>query len=377
MINRRHDRLKKLSDMDHTFQSAIQNLEDYGSDLIKMITNNNSKPDKTQTIPSLLPTTQSNISDAIAYNTKNESYFKNYEQDIKRILNTSADWKSEEFANTVRDWQEKNGFTGKWIDGKFGMATMHKLVQQDPALAKSYDVYAPWKIRHINDKPYNRVINLTGEVDRIRKEMGATDIPLNMLMGWIQVESGGNINSRGLESLDERGLFQVSRDEAKAIGADHDKISTDQDYSIRAGINLARYHANRIDQILSKYPNMSKVFVKGTELYWKLVLFSFSAGAGTADALVNRMASSGEQFSSWDDVMKFAAANPSGFKHSPIKWSYHVNRAFNLGNQISGISPTGPVAFQSAVAFSTYSRIKNAKRIARMLVLKKINAGPE
>lgn len=308
-----------------------------------------------------MPQPTFNVQAAIAYNTKSEEYFKNQAADIKRVLGTSADWKSEEFAKAVHDWQQKNGFAGNWVDGKFGPATMGKVAKLDPTIAKNYDAYAPWKTKHMNEKPYSRVTSLTSEVDRIRHEMGATDIPLNMLMGWIQVESGGKLSSRGLESLDERGLFQVSRDEAQAIGEDHDKIGSDQDSSIRAGIKLARYHADRIDQILAKHPGMSGVFTKGSELYWRLVMFSFSAGAGTADALVARMQQSGEQFSNWDDVMKFAAANPSGFKHSPIKWSYHVNRAFNLGNQITGTQP--------AMAAYDLTRIKSAKRKARRLLL--------
>lgn len=301
------------------------------------------------------------VQGAITYNTKSEQYFKKYEPDIKRVLGTSADWKSEDFAKAVFDWQQKNGFTGHWVDGKFGPATMGKVSQIDPTLSKAYDAYAPWKDQHTNEKPYKRVQNLTADVDRIRREMGATDIPLNMLMGWIQVESGGNINSRGLASLDERGLFQVSRDEANAIGANHDEIGSNQDASIRAGINLARYHANNVDKMLTKYPRMASIFGKGTELYWHLVLFSFSAGAGTAEALIARMEQSGAQISSWDDVMKFAAANPHGFKHSPIKWSYHVNRAFNIGDQIAG---------KPAVAnIRTELRVKLAAIQARKLIL--------
>lgn len=315
----------------------------------------------------VLPPTQPekpafDVQAAAAYNAKSEQYFKNYENDIKRVLGTTADWKSEDFAKTVYDWQQKNGFSGKWVDGKFGPATMGKVSKLDPVLAKTYDAYAPWKSKHINEKPYKRVQDLLPEVDRIRREMGATDIPLNMLMGWIQVESGGNVNSRGLAELDERGLFQVSRDEANAIGANHDEIGSNQDASIRAGINLARYHANRIDQIMGKHPRMDRFFPKGSEMYWRLAMLSFSAGTGTAEALVARMDESGETFSNWDDVMKFAAANPHGFKHSPIKWSYHVNRAFNIGNQITGQQP--------AVAnLKVQLRIKNAKRKARKLIL--------
>lgn len=299
---------------------------------------------------------------AIAYNTKTEQYYKKYEDDIKRVLGSSAPWTSEQFAQDVYNWQTKNGFTGNWLDGKFGPITMSKVVKLDPQLSKSYDAYAPWRDKHVNEKPYKRVESYMGQVDRIRKEMGATDIPLNMLMGWMQVESGGNINSRGLESLDERGLFQISKDEAKAIGADHDKIGSDPDYSIRAGIELARYRAAGIDKMLAKYPRMASVFTKGSELYWRLVFFSFSAGSGTAEALIARMEQSGETISNWDDVMKFAAANPHGFKHSPVKWSYHVNRAFNLGNQMAGQ--------QAAVAsVKVEMRIKEARRKARKLIL--------
>ncbi len=300
---------------------------------------------------------------AMAYNIKSKEYFKTTEADIKRILGTSADWTSKEFAEAVYDWQKNNGFAGKWVDGKFGPATMGKMTKVDSTLAKNYDAYAPWKLKHTNEKPYKQVASLTSEVDRLRKEMGATDIPLSMLMGWMQVESGGKLSSRGLESLDERGLFQISRDEAKAIGADHDKIANDQEYSIRSGIMLAQHHAQGVDRILSKYPSMASAFSKGSDMYWRLVFFTFSAGGGTTEALVARMAQSGETFSTWDDVMKFAAANPSGFKHSPIKWSYHVNRAFNLGNQMAG-TPQAAVASAKVL-----QRIKNAKWAARKLIL--------
>ena len=302
-----------------------------------------------------------NVQAAVAYNTKSEQYFKNYASDVKRVLGTSADWKSEEFATAVHDWQQKNGFSGNWVDGKFGPATMSKLSKLDSALAKNYDAYAPWKTKHMNEKPYGRVASLASEVDRVRKQMGATDIPLNMLMGWIQVESGGKLNNLTTSAgFREAGLFQISEDEAKAIGADQDKIMQDQDYAISTGIQLARHHADRADQVLQKYPNMQQVFPKGSDMYWRLAMLGFSAGDGTVSKLVANMANSGEVFKSWDDVMAYAASNPSGYKHSPIKWTYHINRAFNLGNQMTG--------GQERVA-RLNARIKNAKIMARKLIL--------
>lgn len=300
---------------------------------------------------------------AMAYNTKSEQYFKPYADSIKKVIGSSAAWSSDQFAKDVYSWQTKNGFSGNWLDGKFGPATMGKVVKSDPQLAKTYDAYAPWKGQHINEKPYGRVANLKGEVDRIRKEMGATDIPLNMLMGWIQVESGGKMNNLTTSAgFREAGLFQISEDEAKAIGADQDKIMKDQDYAIRTGIQLARHHADRLDQTLAKNPSMQQYFPKGSDMYWRLGMMGFSAGDGTVSKLVTNMANSGEAFKSWDDVMKFVSFNPSGYKHSPIKWTYHINRAFNLGNQMTGQQP-------AVASVKIEMRIKEARRKARKLIL--------
>lgn len=372
MATRRDERLQKLADMSDTFESAFRHLKDYGTDLFKAFTSED-KPDTNQ--PSTYatkPTGQFNVAEAVSYNTKNEPYFQKYEADIKRVLGTSSDWKSEDFAKSVYNWQEKNGLTGKWLDGKFGPITMDKLSKQDPVLAKSYDAYEALKTKHLNDKPYSRVMNLTAEVDRIRREMGATDIPLSMLMGWIQVESGGRINDLTTSAgFREAGLFQISEEEAKSIGADQDRILKDQDYAIRTGIELVRHHAAKLDQILAQNPKVQPYFSKtaNPDLYWRLVMFGFSAGDGTLSKLVTNMANSGQEFKSWDDVMRYASYNPYGYKHSPIKWTYHINRAFNLGDQMV---PQQQQQQQMVANIRAKQRIKNAKREARMLVLQRV-----
>lgn len=328
---------------------------------------NNQFPITNPQLKSVKLTPAFDFSSAQSYNVKSEQYFKPYAEGIKKILGTNSDWKSPEFAKAVFDWQQKNGLTGKWIDGKLGPVTVGKMTQVDSQLSNVYDPYMPWKMKHVNEKPYKRVMTLKDEVERIRNEMGASDIPLSLLLGWIQVESGGRVDDLTTSAKQlgwEAGLFQLSRDEAATLGADKDKLLTDKDYSIRAGIKLAQHHAQGINRILAKYPGSEKIFAKGSEMYWRLVFFSFSAGPGVADALVGRLVSSGQSISSWDDVMRFAAQNPHGYKHSPIKWSYHTQRMWNIGSQAVGNKP--------AIAALVSKRIKEAALKARQIIIGKL-----
>lgn len=375
MTTTRKDRIKKLADIGDIFQSIGDKVHEYGSDIAGLFTKKNlDEPEPTPTLqPSpVIPSEQSNMAGAIAYNTRAETAFKSNAERIKQNLSTTADWKSLQFAQAVYNWQKHNGLDGKWVDGKFGPLTMSVMVKTDPALKNDYDPYSTWKMKHINDVPSNHVQNLAPEVDKIRKEMGATNIPLNLLLGWMQVESAGNLNSRGLASLDERGLFQISKDESNAINVDHNRVGTDIDYSIRSGIELAKYRANQIDKILSRYPNMIQTFTKDSDMYWRLVFFAFSAGEGSAELLVSRMSNSGISFSNWNDVMEFAASNQYGFKHSPVKWSYHVNRAFDLGNRLnSSISSSKTAEKIKILNLNKSLRIDKVRKTARTIVLTK------
>ncbi len=296
---------------------------------------------------------QFDLQSAITYNSKSQQYFKKYESDIKRILNVSVDWNTPEFAQSVYDWQQKNGFDGKWVDGKLGPHTIAKMASTDGALKDSYDSYAMVRDRHRDEKVNPMVLSLKDDVDRIRKEMNATDIPLGFLLGWIQVESGGRLNDISHGAGREAGLFQVSEGEAKAIGADQDRIMQDRDYAIKTGIDLVRHHEKQLA------PTITQLFAQGSDLYWRLVFMGFVNGDAAVKELVRKLQASGQQINNWDDIMTWAQYNsPYIAGHSSAKWLPHIERSFNLAKQID-----------KPVSASIKLRIKKAKRSARIIIL--------
>lgn len=161
-------------------------------------------------------------------------------------------------------------------------------------------------------------------LDKLQKASAESGIPLGLMIGWIAKESGGRIGD--LTKLDERGYFQLHPDESKALGLDHQRLSTDPDYSIAGGVALIKKYMGRVDGL--------GVAPKGSEYYWKVVKLFHTMGSGAAAKIV-KMASAAGAVSSWESLEKYALDNETELfrivKHSPTKWFPLVDKVYATG----------------------------------------------
>lgn len=132
-----------------------------------------------------------------------------------------------------------------------------------------------------------------------RKKVGQTlpllqkyagDIPLYLLLGWIDIESSGDVTHEEKNALDEISYFQISAEERKAIKfdkpGDREKMLQDtkvgREFAIKAGIADVKLHEKFIQTLgVTRNP--------ASETYWKLVKLSHTIGPGAVSRLFKRM----------------------------------------------------------------------------------------
>lgn len=132
----------------------------------------------------------------------------------------------------------------------------------------------------------------------------SSQIPLGVLVGWIARESGGKLSDT--TKYDERGYFQLMPDESKALGLDHQRLSTDSTYSINAGLLL-----------IGKYMKQAValgIAPQGSSFFWKLVKLIHSMGLGAVQKIVAAAKADGST-TSWSALEQFAMDHNSEPEH--------------------------------------------------------------
>ena len=150
------------------------------------------------------------------------------------------------------------------------------------------------------------------------------DIPLNLLMGWIQVESGRDLGS--LTSICERGYFQLHPDESIMLGLDHDLVGTNAEYSVQAGIALVKMYRKTVDALSAKYG-----ITKGDDVYWRLVkLCHFIPSA--PKKILALMDEAGAKDRSWEGIRTFVTEHKetlqASIKRDPLDGLRGVDHMF-------------------------------------------------
>lgn len=170
----------------------------------------------------------------------------------------------------------------------------------------------------------------------LRTAAQASGIPLGLLVGWIAKESGGKLSDT--TSLDERGYFQLMPSESKKLGLDHQRLSTDSDYSISAGIDLIQDYQKSVDAL--------GVAPSGSSYYWRLVKLAHSMGAGQMKKVVKAAQSAGEA-DTWESLKAYALTMKINGPQ-PKKWFPFVDSVYSVGKPFGfGVeSLVGVVSFR-------------------------------
>lgn len=170
----------------------------------------------------------------------------------------------------------------------------------DPKDPKQKALRDEWT--RIRDRQVRPLIWLRQVIDQLDAHRGT--LPRDFLLGWMAVESDGQVTS--LTSRGERGYFQVdwiggeAKEQLGLSKDDFNRLSTDRNFSIAEGVELAERYRHFI---LSHFSQVSD----GTELLWRLTKGRHAA-SGTLTNALNKLVKSGKPIT-WPAV---SGAVPSG-----------------------------------------------------------------
>jgi len=155
------------------------------------------------------------------------------------------------------------------------------------------------------------------------------NIPLEFLLGWVAVESDGRIDV--VTNLNERGFFQIHPDESKDRRFQHERLTTDPDYSVQAGIRNVRYYADLARQ---RFPSIPA----GSELFWRIVKLQHAMGSGLTWKLLNSMRASNIALT-WEEIKRYEVTNGPRLHRlltkKPLgRFSRNVDGVFTRGREI-------------------------------------------
>ena len=255
------------------------------------------------------------------FNRKSRAYIKWVQRSLNRPMNARLVIDGIIGTNTRRAIRNFQRWVGIRVDGIVGSQTERALIRAGAG--------SPPRVSRTKTTKFSWLKKVVPILNRYRGH-----IPLDLLLGWIAVESGGRLSVT--TRLDERGYFQLHPGESKTLKLNHQRLSTDPIYSLQAGIKLIRHYA-KLAQRLG--------FTAGTNLFWRIVKFLHAMGSGAVPLFLRDMQQHGIQPSSWAVIKNYAASNRQrirrlfkrrfGKAFDPVKWTKNVDKVFIRGQQLT------------------------------------------